>query len=72
MEKTDFFVREKRTGKTHRVGDDPNDAIWVDNNGLLHYRNLKTGEGCWSNSRLTEKMAYEFLPSRYGEIGAKG
>jgi len=70
MSLCDFFVKDKMTGRVHRVGDDPHDSIWVDVNGELHYFHLQTGDGCSGQSRGKDAdiCGYEFVPSENGHI----
>ena len=68
MELTDFYVRDKYTGRIHRVGEDGHDSVWVDSNGTLHFFNLQNGDGCGENSIFDEEAGYEFCPSDNGCI----
>ena len=62
----DFFVKDKLTGRIHKVGDDQHDSIWVDQDGELHYYNLQNGDGCSGKSRKDDGCGYEFVPSDCG------
>lgn len=42
---TDLYVKDRRTGRVFRVGDDPHDMLRIDG-GKLHYENLQNGDGC--------------------------
>lgn len=75
----DFYVKDKYSGKIHRVGDNVHDAIWVDNEGTLHYHNLQNGDGCIGYKSINKekvsiqgyedyKYGYEFVPSDCGVI----
>ena len=64
----DFYVKDKYSGKIHRVGDNVHDAIWVDSEGTLYYQNLQNGDGCSYKSAKDKLQGYEFVPSDCGEI----
>lgn len=57
---TDIYVRDKETGRTHRVGDNKHDMITVDSDGHIRYQNLQNGMGCRSGSKFG---GYEFVPN---------
>ena len=38
MSLIDLYVRDKSTGKIHKVGSDIHDGLWVDSNGTVHYQ----------------------------------
>lgn len=65
---TDFWVRDKLTGRVHKVGDEQHDSIWVDDEGELHYMNLQNGDGCSGKSHLKDGDGYEFVPSDCGTL----
>ena len=60
MSLIDIYVRDKYTGRIHRVGDDVHDSFWVDRNGTLLAAdetvysvkisrssfNMQNGDGC--------------------------
>lgn len=59
---TDLYIRDKETGRVHRVGDDSHDQLWV-HEGVVRYYNLQNGDGSG------EGGGYEFVDSGiYGEI----
>lgn len=62
-----FFVKDKTTGRIHRVGDDQHDSVFVDMEGELHYYNLQNGDGC-SGKSGNDENGYEFVPSDSGFI----
>lgn len=64
----EFYVRDKETGRIHKVGTDQHDSIWVDATGELHYRNMQNGDGCSGKSALDNGCGYEFVPSEYGDL----
>lgn len=68
MKMTDFFVRDKHTGRVHRVGDDQHDGIWVSSDGELHYMNLQNMDGCSGKSHEDDDYGYEFVPSDCGVL----
>ena len=64
----DFWVRDKCTGRIHKVGDEQHDSIWVSDEGELHYMNLQNGDGCSGKSHLDDGCGYEFVPSDCGTM----
>ena len=59
---TDIYVRDKWSGRIHRVGDDQHDQLTIWEDGNLHYYNLQNGDGC--NTRCHgEGYGYEFVPN---------
>lgn len=68
----DLFVRDKSSGRIHRVGSDKHDGLWVDDAGTVHYQNLQNGDGCSANSRNDPLSGYEFVPSDFGTMEADG
>lgn len=65
---TDLYIRDKDSGRIHRVGDECHDGLWVDTSGTVHYFNLQNGDGCSDNSRMDKNAGYEFMPSDFGEL----
>lgn len=65
---TNLYIRDKDSGRIHRVGDECHDALWVDTGGTVHYFNLQNGDGCSDNSRMDKNAGYEFMPSDFGEL----
>lgn len=65
---TDFYVRDKESGRIHKVGTDQHDSIWVDTNGELHYCNLQNGDGCSGKSIVEDGYGYEFVPAEGASI----
>lgn len=63
MSLIDIYVRDKRSGTVHRVGEDKHDSVWVDLDGTLHYYNLQNGDGCSTNSHNDDRQGYEFIPN---------
>lgn len=65
--KTDIFVKDRYTGRIHRVGDDPHDSLYVDEKGNVHYYNLQNGEGCGKNSKKVKTLAEKYPDMDWGE-----
>ena len=75
----DIYVKDKYSGRVHRVGDGVHDSIRVDSEGTLHYYNLQNGDGCIGYKSINKetlgikgreseyKYGYEFVPSDIGE-----
>lgn len=65
---TDIFVRDKYTGNIHKVGDDPHDSLYVDDEGTLHYSNLQNGDGCVAyKSKNKETISNKYPNKEWGE-----
>lgn len=61
MSNTDIYVRDKQSGRIHRIGDDRHDNLCINNQGELEYMNLQNGDGC----RIGHDMGgYEFVPNQ--------
>lgn len=65
---TDLYIRDKHSGRIHRIGDECHDALWVDVDGTVHYSNLQNGDGCADHSQIDPNAGYEFMPSDFGEL----
>ena len=65
---TDLYIRDKISGRIHRIGDECHDALWVDAEGTVYYSNLQNGDGCSDHSRTDKNAGYEFMPSDFGEL----
>ena len=65
---TNLYIRDKDSGRIHRVGDECHDALWVDTDGTVYYSNLQNGDGCSHHSRTDKNAGYEFMPSDFGEL----
>jgi len=66
----DLYVRDKQSGKVHRIGDDRHDHLTVDSSGQVHYYNLQNGDGCYSGDGnhvngvvVSGAYGYEFVPN---------
>lgn len=70
MSLIDLYVRDKHSGRIHKIGEDQHDGLWVDQSGSVHYHNLQNGDGCSVNSHTDEAAGYEFMPSDFGEMEA--
>lgn len=69
---TDIYVKDRISGLIHKVGSDKHDSMWVDENGTVHYFNLKSGDGCTGFESAHDKEAgYEFVPSEDGKLDSK-
>lgn len=69
---TNIYVKDRISGFVHKVGSDKHDSMWVDENGTVHYFNLKSGEGCTGFESAHDKEAgYEFVPSEDGKLDSK-
>ena len=65
---TDLYIRDKDSGRIHRVGDECHDGLWVDTDGTVHYSNLQNGDGCADYSQIDPNAGYEFMPSDFGKL----
>ena len=63
-----FYVRDKESGRIHKVGTDPHDSIFVDAAGELHYFNMQNGDGCSGKSHIDNRCGYEFVQSENGKM----
>ncbi len=78
MNLCDIYVRDKYSGRIHRVGDDIHDSLWVDENGTLFYHNMQNGDGCMGYHSVNQdktvdnpneyQFGYEFVPMTDGEL----
>lgn len=78
MSLIDIYVRNKYTGRIHRVGDDVHDSFWVDRNGTLLYHNMQNGDGCIGYHSVNQdktvddpeeyQFGFEFVPMMDGEL----
>lgn len=57
----DLYVRDKHSGRIHRIGDDMHDMLTISDDGQLHYQNLQNGDGCHTGSDMG---GYEFVPNQ--------
>lgn len=58
---TDLYVRDRHTGKAHRVGDDHHDSLFVDDKGIVQYHNMQNGDGTLCGHPLASEAGYEFV-----------
>lgn len=65
MEHTDtsLYIREKHSGRVHRIGTDIHDHLVIDNYGRLHYMNLQNGDGCYIGGDMNPVGGYDFMPN---------
>lgn len=64
---TDLYIRDKSSGKNHRIGDSPHDSLWVDGDGVVHYLNLQNGDGA-SGDGNNDNNGYKFVKSDCGVV----
>lgn len=68
MSKTDLYIRDKYSGRIHRVGDNPHDMLTVDDEGTVHYSNLQNGDGCTGYRSVNRETLKDKYPDRnWGE-----
>ena len=58
---TELYVRDRRTGKAHRVGDDQHDRLHVEESGIVQYYNLQNGDGTLCGDEHEADAGYEFV-----------
>ena len=61
MSMIDIYVRDKQSGRMHRVGDDIHDMLTINDDGQLCYHNLQNGDGCHTGDNI---CGYEFVPNQ--------
>ena len=66
----DLYIRDKYSGKIHKVGDDTHDCITVDEEGTIHYYNLQNGDGCIGYKSVNRETLSEKYPD--GDWGVRG
>lgn len=59
-----LYIRDKRSGKTHLVGSDVHDRLYVDGDGFVQYENMQNGDG----TMLEPIGGYEFVPTPEEEL----
>ena len=59
---TALWIRNKYTGKVHKIGDDIHDSLYVDDNGTLHYFNTQNGDGCIGYHSVNRTTVAEVYP----------
>ena len=57
---TDLYVRDRQTGKIHRIGDDHHDQLTYNERGQICYHNLQNGDGCRTGDDGL-RAGYEFV-----------
>lgn len=68
MSKTDLYIRDKYSGRIHRVGDSPHDMLTVDDKGTVHYFNLQNGDGCTGYRSVNRETLKDKYPDmNWGE-----
>jgi hypothetical protein len=66
MSSIDLYIKDRRSGQIHRIGDDPHDSLYVDHNGSVHYFNMQCGDGAGPYSQLSKDDGFEFIQSECG------
>ena len=61
MSLIDIYVKDKYSGRIHRVGDDRHDMLTINGKGELCYQNLQNGDGCRSGN---DNGGYAFVPNQ--------
>lgn len=61
MSLIDIYVKDRESGRIHRVGDDQHDQLTINKEGELMYYNLQNGDGC--STRNDPRSGYEFVPN---------
>ncbi len=70
MSMTDLWVRDKCTGRIHKIGDDPHDCLMVDEEGTIHYGHLQCEDGCIGYKSVNKETIAEKYPEHeWGERG---
>lgn len=59
---TDLWIRDKYSGKIHKIGTDPHDCLYVDDNGTVYYENLGNGDGCKGYKSVNRKTLADKYP----------
>ena len=66
MSLIDLYIKDNSTGRIHRIGDNQYDMLVVDDEDVVRYKNLQTGEGSkyggYSFVPNTDKCGYPFNP----------
>lgn len=60
----DLFIKDRYSGRIHRIGEDRHDSLYVDREGTVHYYNLQNGDGCIGYKSLECKMLKEEYPDK--------
>ena len=60
MSLIDLYVRDKESGRIHRIGDNPHDMLTINNAGQLCYHHLQCGDGCRTEC---DSGGFEFVPN---------
>ena len=68
MSLTDLWIRDKYSGRIHKIGDNPHDCLTVDEEGTIHYHNLQCGDGCIGYKSVNkETLADKYPDMEWGE-----
>ncbi len=61
----DLWIRDKSSGRVHKIGTNSHDMLSVDDNGTVRYHNLQNGDGCPGYRGDDEALyGYEFVPNQ--------
>ena len=64
----DLWIRDKYSGRVHKIGTDVHDCLSVDKSGTVHYRNLQNGDGCIAYlSTNKEKLSDRYPDHDWGD-----
>lgn len=64
MSLTDLYIRDKSSGRIHRIGDDQHDMLMISEEGKLVYHHLQCGEGAILGDKENERyFGFEFVPN---------
>lgn len=58
----DLWIRDKYSGRIHKIGDDPHDCLVVDEEGTVHYLNLHNGDGCVGYKSVNKETLKDLFP----------
>lgn len=61
MSNIDLYIRDKLSGRIHRIGDDRHDHLTINSKGELSYMNLQNCDGCRTGH---DGGGYEFVPNQ--------
>ena len=64
MSKTNLYIRDKYSGRIHRIGDNRHDMLYVDEKGTVHYQNFQNGDGCAGYKSVNRETLKDKYPDR--------
>jgi len=63
-----LWIRDKYSGRIHKIGDNSHDCLTVDDEGTVHYYNLQNGDGCSGYKSVNRETLADKYPDRnWGE-----